>query len=179
MKKTIMLTKNSPRDIASVSKQARLNKGILAYFIFGYFFMLTIIIPIIFIAMIPGEKNIPFGGLIVSILFFEGIGIMLLFTGKKKLGKRIDSIRNGIVIKAKVISQSREFVFWKSVRDFSVILEIEEQSGKVYNTKIQSGNWQFHNELPIGSSLYGLKNPKTGSVFFPAEIGLKMEIEDS
>ncbi len=152
----------------------------MSYYFFGYFFIAVALFPVIFFLFTGVHKmnSEIIILLIISLLIAVLVGLLMIRTARLKLNKRLFAIRDGVIIEAMAIKHGRSFVFWKSERDFTVLLEFTGPDSKKYHHTIQSGSRSLHYALTLQSKTMGFYDKKSGFLLFPVEIGLRTNIKD-
>jgi hypothetical protein len=167
---TIKLLKNPPRDLNQMGELMDIRSGLRVYQLFGYAFLVAAVVVVASSFLPPYEPGLIVFKVVAGLLFFGGFAALLLRKARKVFDARVNVLRDGIVIEASVVSHGRAFVFWKSTRDYVVVVEFEHE-GTRHQAKIQSPKAEIHEELPSGSRLPGLFEPRSGRSLFLESLG--------
>jgi len=174
METAFTLDRQPPRDINEIRQATNLRKGVNDYFLFGIFFMTAILFPIALSIpfVIKTAKGIPWFEYIFSLIFFEGIGLLMVSYSQRIYKRRLNALKNGRVIEGKVVEHQRKFNPFKSSRDYSAVIEYTMPDGTDKIITVVSSNNEIYDRLPIGLAIPGLFDEKTNSAFFPVEIDI-------
>jgi hypothetical protein len=74
------------------------------------------------------------------------------------------------MVAARVVRHGRTFVFWKSERDYVVVVQFEHEGAHV-SAKIQSPRAALQKQLPPGSTVTGLFEPQSNQTLFLESLG--------
>jgi hypothetical protein len=172
--KTISLPDKRPRDAMQLKKKIPLHRGLSPFYFLGIFALLAPFFPAVFLAvngMISKIGSIP---LIFLFLLAETLAFLYLNFANKNYLRRLRAFTNGLPVKAIVKSHSRNFLIWKSSKNYTLELSFNFQK-KTINTKFDSSNSELHKQFPVNSEIIGLYDPDSDSICFPPEIGLVLE----
>lgn len=171
---TISLPDKRPRDAMQLKKKIPLHRGLTAYYFFGVFTLIVPFIPAIYLAINGDIATIGLLPLIFLFLLAETAAFLFLNYANKNYLRRLRAMTNGIAIKGRVITQYRNFVVWKSSRNYALRVHFEfkgKQMESTFNTSFK----ELHSQFPDKSEIAGLYDPDSGSICFPPEIGLILE----
>jgi len=99
---------------------------------------------------------------------------LLLRNARQTYQRRVNALRNGVAVEAKVVEHRRTFVFWKSTRDYVAIVEVEGSRGGGM-AKIQSSRAELHEQLPIGGPVIGFLDAERDQTVFLESMGYTLE----
>lgn len=172
--KTLALDGKLPRNVDLIRKALPLYTGVRPYYFFGVFALIAPMIPLI--SIIVNNTQLANGWLMVgiSIFIFELIAFLLLYQGNKIYQRRLKALVEGTQIEGKVLQQGRNFVFWKSSKNYNLSIEFEYKNKKQQIT-LESANAQLHQAFPKGTKVWGLYAAEKDAVCFPIEFGIQLE----
>lgn len=171
--KKVKLLYRTPRDLKAVKKQINIRKGLGVYFFFAtlmFLFAIVLVLTAVFFKDQPYEVRVYQG--LFGPLFLGAFGLSFYMPARKRLKTRINCLTNGNLVTAMVVDHGRVFVPYKSFRDYSVEAVYTTESGKKVRGIIQRSNPKFQKYFPVGSEIQALYDPKSKSLFLPAEIGV-------
>jgi hypothetical protein len=172
--KTISLPDKRPRDAVQLKKKLPLYKGLIPYYFFGVFALIGPFIPIVIIALNGEIGQIGWGPLVFAFFAAEIVAFILLNIANKNYLRRLKAFSNGVPIKGQLIEKTRAFIFWKSSKNYILIVNFSFK-GKNQNFKISSSDALLHSTFGEKDEILGLYDPESDSVCFPPEIGLILE----
>lgn len=171
---TLALSESKPRDLAQLRKKLPLHKGLAAFYFFGIFALLAPFAPVMSIALAGNIKAMGWVPLIFFFLVCEIIAFLMLFHANKTYQRRLRALSQGSLVKGKVTHHGRNFVFWKSARNYTITISFECGGKKHYHT-VQSHRSDLHFDFPIGTELWGLYDSEGLGNCFPLEFGILLE----
>lgn len=172
--KTLALDEKRPRNIDLIRKALPLYKGVRPYYFFGIFSLLAPLIPMVFMLANPPDFKLGWGPIVFSIFAFELIAFLMLFQGNKIYIRRLRALVEGVEVEATVVKQGKNFVFWKSSRNYNLHIAFEYQNKK-QQIVVESSQKQLHQDFPTGSKILGLYDAKREAICFPIEFGILLE----
>jgi hypothetical protein len=171
---SISLPDKRPRDAMQLKKKIPLHRGLTPYYFFGVFTLTVPFVPAIILAVNGMISKIGWLPLVLLFLMAETFAFLYLNYANKNYLRRLRAFSNGLPVKAIIKGHSRNFLIWKSSKNYSIELSFIFQK-KTINTKFDSSNSELHKQFPINSEILGLYDPDTESICFPPEIGLVLE----
>ncbi len=172
--KTLALDEKRPRNVDLIRKALPLYSGVRPYYFFGIFALVGPLIPLVMIVTMVEEQPIPWAALVASLFIFEAIAFLLLFQGNKIYQNRLKALVEGYEVEGTVVAQGRNFVFWKSAKNYNITIEFEFQNEK-HRQQIQSSHVSLHQQFPKGTKVWGLYASKRSAICFPIEFGIILE----
>jgi hypothetical protein len=172
--KTLALDEKRPRNVDLIRKALPLYDGVRPFYFFGVFALIAPLIPLVFMIVNSPKLAMGWGPIAFSIFAFELIAFLLLFQGNSIYQRRLKALVEGIEVEGTVIKQGRNFVFWKSARNYNLTIEFEHQ-GKKQQISVESPKNQLHLDFPEGSKIWGLYAVEKDAVCFPIEFGILLE----
>jgi hypothetical protein len=175
---SISLPDKRPRDAAQLRKKIPMHRGLTPLYFFGVFALFAPFFPIVAMAVNGKIGEIGWGPLIFFFFVAELFAFLFLNQANKTYLKRLNAFVNGEYIKGKVLAQGRNYVFWKSARNYNLTVKFDYK-GKSYQHQISGTKASLHNDFPINTEIIGLFDADTESICFPLEIGLTLEIKET
>lgn len=173
---TIHLPERPPRDMERIRELIDLRSGLRVYQLFGFAFLFAAVVVVGTSFLPPYEPGLIVFKVVAGLLFFGGFAAVLLRKARNVFETRANVLRDGIVVEATVVSLGRAFVFWKSTRDYVVVVEFEHE-GTRHQAKIQSPRSEIHDRLPPGARLCGLFEPRSGRSLFLESLGHSLHVD--
>jgi hypothetical protein len=154
-------------------------RGLAAYFGFGIFILTAVLFLIVTFVLSHGSEieSESFIKIIIPLVIFDAIGALLLMYGIREKQRRYMAFTRGIFVKGTVRGSGQKFVFWKSSRISTVTIEVMLSSGKSIKQILNLYASEIQQELFSGKEIDGLFDEKSGSLFFPQEIGVDISAE--
>ena len=171
---TLALSEMRPRDTTQLKKKLPLHKGLAAYYFFGIFTLIAPFAPILSIGLAGDIKLLGWGPLILFFLACEALSFYLLHHANRIYLRRLKGLSQGIFVKGTVKHHGRNFVFWKSSRNYNISIAFELAGAQIYHI-VQSNKADLHNDFPIGTELWGLHDAEGLGSCFPIEFGVILE----
>jgi hypothetical protein len=179
MKSTsITLSRAVPRDEEEIRSVIPLRKGLTVSYAFAVFFMIASLVPLIAYHLIDEG---PFDTLMTIYCFAflivaDLIGVFIFVRTHVKYTRRLNALVKGIPVAGTVEKQERKFVFWKSNKDYVLVVKFNIDDKNSIHSKVCSGDTNFHLNNPEGKQLTGFYDAETKAAFFPVEIGMEILI---
>ncbi len=104
-----------------------------------------------------------------AVLAYVGVRLFIRFARAKR--ERLRAFTKGRSRRGTVVSHGRTFVTWKSGRDFTLIVQVTGEDGRVLEKKIRSADRALHEIHPLHEEIDLLLDAESGSIFVPAEAG--------
>jgi hypothetical protein len=171
---TLALGELRPRDSTQLKKKLPLHKGLSAYYFFGIFALIAPFAPILSISLAGDVKLLGWGPLLLFFMACEALSFYFLFHANKTYLRRLKGLSHGIFVKGIVKEQGRNFVFWKSSRNYTITIAFELAGKQIYH-KVQSNKASLHADFPVGTELWGLHDVDGLGSCFPIEFGVLLE----
>ncbi|RMG62781.1 MAG: hypothetical protein D6722_18225 [Bacteroidetes bacterium] len=152
----------APRGL--VNLPVSISTGLGGALFFGWFFMAGCLL-LVGISAWQGK----YGPMVLLLLFGLAAGYWLKST-YDTLSQRKAAFREGKVVRAEVVRHGRQFSFWKSNRDYTVVLRLEGQGETHPHVTIVHAGVTIWETAPVGAELIGLEHQ--GAYFFGESIGL-------
>ncbi|TFH43138.1 MAG: hypothetical protein E4G96_01845 [Chrysiogenales bacterium] len=105
-----------------------------------------------------------------AVLGYAGARLFLKYARERRA--RVQAFSSGVLRCATVVSHGRAFVTWKSGRDFTLIVQLKMENGRVLEKKIRSEDRLLHELHPLHDEIDILVDGESGSIFVPAEASL-------
>lgn len=171
MVKKIVLKKTPPRDISEQKKALHLHNELFPYYFFGVFFIVAPVFVAVLLVIQSSTNS--WAALIISTAIFMLVGFFIFRYGFKQYKRRLDAVKNGQITTAEVVRHGRAFTFWKSTRNYTVVLKIKD--GQEFRLSSPSRSLQLI--LPKGRTVTVLYHPETGNYYLPQETGVELGFE--
>lgn len=172
----IIIQKNPSRDIMTYKKDINLKKWLGGFYFCSVIFGGVGVMSIVAASLPPYETGLLVfkisGGLIF--LFF---GYRFIIKAVRTYRMRVQAFSKGVLMKGEVVSQGRTFVSWKSGKDYTLIIQVTLESGKVLEKKIRSPHPDLHSLHPMRSEIDMLVDVESGSMFIPSEVGIEASFQ--
>jgi hypothetical protein len=167
---SIDLPAEPPRDPERYRDRIDFTRGLKGDLINGSLF--TIIASLALVSALTGPFTT--GPLVLklscgAIFAYVGLRLFLRFARLKR--ERVRAFMKGRTRRGTVVSHGRTFVTWKSGRDFTLIVQVTEEDGRVLEKKIRSADRALHETHPLHDEIDLLLDSESGSIFVPAEAG--------
>ena len=166
----IELKQSPPRDLEEIRRKIDLRAGLRVYRFFGYAFAVGAVVVAGSSFVLPAEPGLIASRVLVGLLFFGGLAVLLLRRSRRTYQSRVHALRDGVMVAATVVHHGRTFVFWKSERDYVVAVEFEYDGAHV-SAKIQSPRAELQEQLPPGSTVTGLFEPRSNQTLLLESLG--------
>ncbi len=176
--RSISLPDKTPRDSEQLRKKIPLNVELTPFYFFGVFTLVVPFFPIIAMAVNGHIGNIGLFPLIFFFLSSEVIAFLLLNLANRNYLRRLKAFSNGSLIKGKVIEHGRNFVFWKSSRNYNIKVAFVYYGKNITHT-VSSKKSDLHQFFPVGFEINGLYDRDSESICFPPELGLILELKET
>lgn len=174
--KKIKLGDKPPRDMGEIRRKLDLWAGLRVYRIFGFAFAIGGVVVAGSSLLPPYEPGLIAVRVIGGVLFFGGFAALLLRNARRTYESRVHALQDGVMVAATVTAHARKFVFWKSERDFVVVVGFE-YDGARGSARIQSPRAELHEQLPLGGTVSGLFDPSSGKSLFLESMGYTVHEE--
>lgn len=159
-----------PRDTSRFREAIDFSRGLRGHILNGSLFAVLACLALVSALTGPCET-----GLLVfklscfAILAYCGVRLFIRFARSRR--ERLRAFTKGRRYRGIVVSHGRTFVTWKSGRDYTLIVQVKDEEGKVREKKIRSADRSLHETHPLHDEIDLLLDAESGSIFVPAEVG--------
>jgi hypothetical protein len=163
-----------PRDL---NHKIPFHTGLTGYYFVGGIFTALSLIIVVSLVIPPHETGLILFKITGSIIF-GALGISSLIRTYRTYLSRVADYTHGDHIVGTVEDHGRKIVPWKSFRDYTATVRFRPEGSPVM-VVIQNSDKHFLRDLPIGSTVSAFYNRRTGSLFVPVEIGVRILLQDA
>ena len=175
--KTVIVPNKAPRDAKNFKGQIPFFDGLRIPYYLSWFMALGMIIPLVSIMVTGGPELLQsmLGKFLITFAIFLMIGGFIFARTQKTYRSRINAFEKGIMVEGKVIDQGRSFVFYSSMRDYTLTVEFEDDQGENRKAYLKSRKPELHQLYPVSSEVKGFWDSYGKCYFFPIEVGVEVE----
>ncbi|OHD66993.1 MAG: hypothetical protein A2176_16090 [Spirochaetes bacterium RBG_13_51_14] len=173
-KVTIQL--NPPRDPAQYGEKIDFWHGLRGYLFNGSIFAAAGGLTLVAALSGPYELGLTVFKLI-GFLLFGSTGYRNFRRAIRGHRERLEAFMRGRLFRCSIVSQGRAFATWKSRRDYTLIIQVTMENGKVLEKTIRSSDRTLHQRYPLHGEFDALADVGSGFMFAPPEVDIEASFQ--